>query len=726
MGATGKKTKLMITARLIRVVGIVQGVGFRPTVWRLATQLGLTGTVSNDSDGVRIHLWGQIASLNQFTERLQADPPPLSRIDHINIEEILAERIPTDFTIAPSTAGAPHAYITPDSATCDECLADTMRRSGRRYQYPFSNCTHCGPRFSIINGIPYDRKNTSMVSFKLCEDCQKEYDSPTDRRFHAQPNACPVCGPKLWFELAGARSNERPSELGGETQPSAIALAVAQIKRGGIVAIKGIGGFHLACDANNEAAVKRLRARKHRYRKPFAMMARDIQSIKQYCMVNDEEAALLKSNECPIVILAIHEKKRLPNTVAPQQTHLGFMLPYSPLHHLLMQNLEDPIVLTSGNLSEEPQCIDNDEARKKLGGIADAFLLHDRDILNRVDDSVLRVMDAQAVLLRRARGYAPVPIPLPRGFELAPEILAMGGELKNTFCLIKDGQAIVSQHMGDLHDAPSYQDYLKNLGLYQTLFDHQAQRIAIDRHPDYRASKTGRQMAEQAQLPLDEVQHHHAHIAACMAENSWPLDAGSVLGIALDGLGFGDEQSFWGGEFLLAGYSGYQRVGRLMPVALLGGKQAMLEPWRNTYAHLNLTGQWARIEQQYESLKIVQFLKSKPLATLDAMLASGTNSPLASSCGRLFDAVAAAVGICTEKLSYEGQAAIELEAAIDPFAFEHEDDSMAYSFAIDESSSGAPLTINSSTMWISLLDDLVSNTPVGVMSARFHKGWCLS
>ena len=712
-------------ARLIKVLGVVQGVGFRPAVWRLAMQLGLTGTVSNHSDGVRICVWGENSALNRFAERLQTEAPPLARIDCIKTEDISSENTPTDFTIVSSTVGTAHAYIAPDTATCDQCVADTMRSRGRRFQYPFTNCTHCGPRFSIINGIPYDRKNSSMVSFKLCNDCQTEYDLPSDRRFHAQPNACPVCGPKLWFELAGRQSRESKSDQRADSKQDAIALAVAQIKQGKIVAIKGIGGFHLACDASNNAAVKRLRARKRRYQKPFAMMAKDIQNIKLYCRVSDVEAALLKSNECPIVVLAKNDKKQLAELVAPNQVNLGFMLPYSPLHHLLMQNLDDAIVLTSGNLSEEPQCIENEEARKKLSDIADAFLLHDRDILNRIDDSVVRLMDSQAVLIRRARGYAPVPIRLPSGFEQAPAILAMGAELKNTFCLIKEGQAIISQHMGDLHDAASFQDYLKNLDLYQTLFDHRAERIAIDRHPDYRASRIGHQMSEQDCLPLDQVQHHHAHIAACMAENSLPLDTESILGIALDGLGFGDEQSFWGGEFLLADYRGYQRVGRLMPVALLGGNQAMLEPWRNTYAHLNLEGQWTQIEQRYQSLQIVQLLKSKPLATLDAMLASDTNSPLASSCGRLFDAVAAAVGICPEKVNYEGQAAIELETAIDLFAFAHEDDSMAYSFTIDEQGSGEPLTINSTSMWMSLLEDLLSNTSTGIISARFHKGLVL-
>ena len=718
----------MIIARSIRVQGIVQGVGFRPTVWRLAKRLDLKGEVFNDSEGVLINVWGETKALDRLTELLHAESPPLARIDKITVEpfagSLSMENIPADFIITASEANSPHTNITPDAASCTECIADTLNQSGRRYRYPFTNCTHCGPRFSIIHAIPYDRKNTSMAKFIMCQDCQAEYDLPADRRFHAQPNACDVCGPRVWLESANGQDGSQGVKTQVRNQQDDIDLACEKIKQGSIVAIKGLGGFHLACDAANEATVKRLRERKRRYQKPFALMARDITNIKNYCAVNDKEGELLKSSECPIVILQMNLKKELPEEVAPGQNTLGFILPYTPLHHLLMQQLDHPIILTSGNMTDEPQCIDNDEARARLGHIADFLLLHNRDILNRVDDSVIRVMASEVRILRRSRGYAPVPLPLPPGFDSVADLLAMGGELKNTFCLVKDGQAIVSQHIGDLEDAPTYQDYLKNLQLYKNAFEHRPKRIVIDKHPEYMASKLGRQTADEGNLSLDEVQHHHAHIAACMAENAWPLDAGPVLGIALDGLGFGDDNTFWGGEFLLANYADYERVGSFKPVALLGGSQAMREPWRNTYAQLNTDNYWQQVKKKYRHLEIIQLLQSKPLPTLNAMLNSGTNSPLASSCGRLFDAVAAAVGLCAEKTSYEGQAAIELEASIDAQTLRNEDESLAYPFTIDEPGVGRcdiPL-INSAAMWQSLLKDLSMNTPLGVISARFHKG----
>jgi hydrogenase maturation protein HypF len=447
-------------------------------------------------------------------------------------------------------------------------------------------------------------------------------------------------------------------------------------------------------------------------------MAANMKSIRRFCTVSDKEEALLKSSESPIVILQINSQEELPQALAPGQSSLGFMLPYTPLHHLLLQQLDDPIVLTSGNLSDEPQCIDNDDAKKRLSNIADFMLLHNRDILNRVDDSVVRIIANEAVILRRSRGYAPVPLSLPPGFDSAPDALAMGGELKNTFCLIKDAQAIVSQHIGDLEDAPTYQDYLNNIQLYKQMYEHTAERIVIDKHPEYMSSKLGQKTSEKNNVPLDKVQHHHAHIAACMAENAWPLNAGPVLGIALDGLGHGGD-TFWGGEFLLVNYADYQRVGSFRPVALLGGSKAMREPWRNTYAHLNIESDWSVLADKYEHLEIIQLLQSKPLATLNAMLQSGANSPLASSCGRLFDAVAAAVGFSAQTTSYEGQAAIEFEAVVDLDTLYHEDDSLSYSFEIV--SNEMPF-IDSTMMWPEVLEDLSLNTPRGVISARFHKG----
>ena len=521
---------------------------------------------------------GESEALNQLVELLRRAPPPLARIDNISVEEIPAENAPTGFVITASEASSPHTNITPDAASCSECISDTLNSADRRYRYPFTNCTHCGPRFSIINAIPYDRKNTSMAAFKMCADCQTEYDSPADRRFHAQPNACAVCGPKIWLESADGRDVVRGADAPIQDQLDTIDLTCEKIQQGSIVAIKGIGGFHLACDASNAVVVKRLRQRKRRYQKPFALMAKDIASIQNYCEVSNKEAGLLQSSEAPIVILKINNNADLPVDIAPGQHTLGFMLPYTPLHHLLMQRLDQPLVMTSGNISDEPQCIDNDDARTRLGDIADYLLLHNRDIFNRVDDSVARVMASEVCMLRRSRGYAPAPLPLPPGFESVPELLAMGGELKNTFCLLKDGLAIVSQHIGDLEDAPTYQDYVKNLLLYKELYEHNPQRFVIDKHPEYMSSKLGRQTAEETHTVLEEVQHHHAHIAACMAENSWPLDAGPVLGVALDGLGYGEDNTFWGGEFLLSNYVDYERLASFKPVAMLGGAQAWLSP----------------------------------------------------------------------------------------------------------------------------------------------------
>ena len=440
----------------IRVRGLVQGVGFRPTVWRLATDCGLSGEVLNDSDGVLIRAWGNSGAIGVFIRRLKAEAPPLARIDTIERGPLRGRCSADGFRIAASTYGEVHTGVVPDCATCPACVEETMQPLSRRYHYPFTNCTHCGPRLSIVNAIPYDRGNTSMATFDLCDACQAEYDDPADRRFHAQPIACPVCGPRVSFEHADGT----PFTLEGSDP---IEAARRLLLEGSIIAIKGLGGLHLACDATNPGAVTSLRARKRRYHKAFALMARDARVIQRYCMLSPEELALLASPAAPIVLCAANGPERLPDAVASGLNTLGFMLPYTPLHHLLLGSVDRPIVLTSGNVSDEPQCIGNQQARERLRGIADYLLLHDRDIVNRVDDSVLRIMDGAPRILRRGRGYAPASIPLPPGFERAPSILALGGELKNTFCLIKDGQAIISQHQGDLEDAATYRDYRRNL-----------------------------------------------------------------------------------------------------------------------------------------------------------------------------------------------------------------------------------------------------------------------
>ena len=745
-------------AEEIRVRGTVQGVGFRPTVYRLAKAGGLRGEVCNDGEGVLIRVVGSAVALETFVRRLQAECPPLAKIEAIARSPLSQVRVYTDFTITPSVSNTIKTGITPDAATCPQCKAEIFAPSSRWYRYPFTNCTHCGPRLSIVRAIPYDRNSTSMADFIMCAACAREYGDVTNRRFHAQPVACQVCGPHVWLEKAdGIVVTNTFSTLDDAD------AARTLLQRGEIVAIKGIGGIHLACDATNEATVQKLRERKHRYCKPFALMARDLEIIEQYCLVNDLERGLLQSPAAPIVLLKRREgsletekfkiqnskfkiksrinttqlstNNQLPiaNSIAPGINTLGFMLPYTPLHHLILRQMERPIVLTSGNLSDEPQCIGNAEAREKLGTIAAYFLLHNREIVNRVDDSVVRVTGNRLQVLRRARGYAPAPIRLPSGFELAPPILAMGSELKNTFCLLREGEAILSQHLGDLENAAAIAAYRETLNLYLQLFEHQPQAIAVDLHPEYLSTKIGKELVTSLPLqangcaPLHEIQHHHAHVAACMAENNIPLNTQPILGIALDGLGFGEDGTLWGGEFLLADYCSYQRLGTFKSVAMLGGEQAIYQPWRNTYAHLMAAFDWDEVQANYGELELVQFLEKQPRSLLNQMLVKNINSPLASSAGRLFDAVAAAVGICRDRAYYEGQGAIELEAMMEvkiqnskfKTADSNFDKQLAYPFEIV----AAPISyLEPRLMWQALLTDLQTGVSPSMISARFHLG----
>jgi hydrogenase maturation protein HypF len=693
----------------------VQGVGFRPTVWRLARECGLVGRVWNDAEGVSIQVWGAPQSLENLVLRLQAEQPPLSRIERIvrtSLDE--AEEVPGEFRIVASREGEIRTGVAADAATCPECLAEVLDPANRRYRYPFTNCTHCGPRLSIVRAIPYDRANTSMAAFPMCPRCRAEYEDPADRRFHAQPNACGDCGPRVWLVDAGGKA------LPPDENCDVIETAARLIRAGGILAIKGIGGIHLACDAGNATAVERLRARKHRYHKALALMARDIAMVARFAGVNETEAALLRDRAAPIVVLNAAGES-LADGVAPGQHTLGFMLPYTPLHHLLMQGMTRPLVLTSGNRSDEPQTIDNADAHRRLERIADYYLLHDRDIVNRLDDSVLRVADGQPRFLRRARGYAPQPILLPAEFAGAGQLLAMGGELKNTFCLLKAGRAILSQHIGDLEDAMTFRDYLHNLELYRGLFDHRAACIAVDQHPDYLSTRLGRDLAQADAVQLVEVQHHHAHIAACLAEHAVPLDTGPVLGVVLDGLGFGEDGTFWGGEFLLADYTGFRRLARFRPVPMPGGAQAMREPWRNTWAHL--AGAFGReaLRDRYADLDIVRYLETKPLKGLQTMAGKGLNSPMASSCGRLFDAVAAALGVCRERVSHEGQAAMELESLATPEF--HAEARNGYPYQLCE---GEIRTLHWRPLWETLLEDLHRGVAPATIAARFHQGLALA
>ena len=700
----------------IRVCGTVQGVGFRPTVYRLAKACGLRGDVCNDGQGVLIRVSGSEEAITKFVARLQTECPPLAKINQLT--RIIYEReLKFDnFVISTSVSNAIKTEITPDAATCPQCQQEIFDPFSRFYRYPFTNCTHCGPRLSIIRAIPYDRCNTSMSAFAMCSECAKEYHDVENRRFHAQPVACHACGPTAWLERADGKSLTASMFSMMDDVDAVCTL----LQKGEIVAIKGLGGIHLACDATQETAVQKLRQRKRRYHKPFALMARDIEIIAEYCTVNPKEKELLTSPAAPIVLLQATGKKVVAPSIASGQNTLGFILPYTPLHHLILRRMNRPIVLTSGNLADEPQCIDNHEAREKLGAIADYFLFHNREIINRVDDSVVRVIRDKAQTIRRARGYAPAPISLPLGFQNVPQILAMGSELKNTFCLLREGEAILSQHLGDLENGAAFNAYQDTLNLYLNLFEHQPEVIAIDKHPEYLSSKLGKELADTNQIKIHQIQHHHAHIAACMAENGIPLDSPPVLGIALDGLGYGDDGTLWGGEFLLADYRKFQRLATFKPVVMVGGEQAIYQPWRNTYAQLISANFWNDCQQQYSDLEIVKFLNKKPLKLLNQLMDKGINSPPASSVGRLFDAVAAAIGIYRDECSYEGQAAIAMEAIVDVSSLNNHKETPKYPFNFIFSD--RIYCIDPRPMWQALLNDLQQQISEPVIAAKFHKG----
>lgn len=688
--------------------GRVQGVGFRPMVWRLARVRGLRGEVRNDGEGVLIHVAGPAAGLDAFVAELRGAAPKLARIEAIELRSCAEPVARGDFVIVASEAGEARTQIAPDAAICAACRNEILGPAERRYRYPFTNCTECGPRLSIVRGQPYDRANTTMAAFAMCQACRGQYHDPGDRRFHAQPIACTACGPRARIEALAA---PLPADLSSNDP---VLSAAAIMARGGIVALKGLGGFHLACDATNEPAVATLRARKRRHAKPFAVMLRDLAELRRYATVNAETTAALNSVEAPIVLVEANGKERLAPSIAPGMSTVGVMLPYTPLHLLLLEACARPLVMTSGNVSDEPPVIDNDEARLRLATIADAMLLHDRAIANRVDDSVVRPIGGRVRLLRRARGYAPDAITLPAGFAGAADGLALGGELKATFCLVKNGSAVLSQHIGDLANVPSHDDFRRSLDLYAALFDHAPAFIAIDRHPDYRSARLGRELAVRGPR-LVEVQHHHAHVASCLAENQVAIDAPPVLGIALDGLGYGDDGTFWGGEFLIADYRGFRRAGTMTAIPMLGGAQAIRQPWRALYAHLR-NAEWPKLAAAFAALDVVKALAAKPLAPLEQAAARGINVPQTSSCGRLFDAVAAALGICFDQAFHEGQAASELES----LASQADDAGPAYPLAI--ATCGQRPAIDAAPLWPALLADLRNGVARGEIAARFHRG----
>lgn len=701
----------------IRVRGRVQGVGFRPTVWRFARELGLAGEVLNDTAGVLIRVRGSQSGIDALINRIKREPPPLARVESVETRAYEGD-LSSDFRVAESVAGPVHTQISPDAALCAQCAAEILRRGERRHRYSFTNCTHCGPRLSIVKGIPYDRAMTTMAKFPMCPLCVAEYRDPADRRFHAEAIACPACGPQLTLR----RLTEEIFD--GQLPQDELDAACTLIDAGEIVAIKGLGGYQIACDAANADAVARLRIAKKRDAKPFALMARDLPMIRRYCAVNPEEERLLTSQQAPIVLLRANGPDQLPEAIAPGLSLLGFMLPTTPLHLLILEQVRRPLVMTSGNVSDEPQVIDDAEARDRLKSIATYALTHDRVIANRLDDSVARIMAGKTRVMRRARGYAPEALQLPEGFELSPEILALGGELKATFCLVKDGTAVLSQHQGDLEHPAAFDDYRKNLRLYGDLFELVPEGLAIDQHPEYLSSKLGREWARRDGLRLIEVQHHHAHLASCLAENGYPLAGPDVLGIVLDGLGWGDDGTIWGGEFLLSNYRHYRRVGALKPVAMPGGANAVRQPWRNLYAHLTADRSWTEITAKFGSLNLCRYLSRKPLALIESMIEHGLNAPKASSCGRLFDAVAAALDLCRDHQAYEGEAAMRLEAMVPESSFV--DEALAYPLDVTALNGTDVPALDPLPMWDAILGDLMNQTPAPLIATRFHNGMALA
>lgn len=659
----------------------MQGVGFRPFVWVLARRLGLNGWVLNDASGVLIEAQG--TEMPAFLAALRSEAPPLARVDAVDVEPLQGADLPVGFDIRASAGGAVRTRVTPDAATCPACLAEIRDPQARRFGYAFTNCTHCGPRFSILRRLPYDRAQTTMAGFTMCRACAAEYSTPADRRFHAQPIACPDCGPQLWFERGG-----------NKVQGNAIALAATALHAGDILAIKGLGGFHLACDARSDTAVALLRARKNRPAKPFALMG-TLDMIAASCAITPAERDRLQDAAAPIVVLERTGHDHLAALIAPDIPTLGWMLPYTPLHHMLMDAFKAPLVMTSGNLSGEPQVISNADARMKLAQFADGFVMHDRDIARRLDDSVERETRNGPMILRHARGRAPNTFPLPKGFEDTPQVLAMGGQMKGAFCLTRDGEALLSHHLGDLDDALTWDEYETALADYSALFEHRPQKIAVDAHEGFRATQAGRAMG----LGVTSVFHHHAHLAACLGENGWPRDGGKVAAIVLDGLGLGPDGTLWGGELLLGDYAGFERVAWLQPAPLAGGDAAQREPWRNALVRLDAAG----LAQMADTL-----FPDAPRALVRQACASGLNSPLSSSAGRLFDAVAAVLGVCPPRQSHEAQAAMALETL-----------AAVHRTAKPYATGNAP-EIRIAPLFAGICADLKAGAAKDLIAARFH------
>ena len=682
----------------VRVEGIVQGVGFRPYVFGLANRLALAGFVGNDAQGVFLEIEGTEAAVAEFLRTLEAEPPPLAVIERVTAAAVAAvgeER----FTIVESrTGGEAQALVSPDTATCDDCLAELFDPTDRRYRYPFTNCTNCGPRFTIVRGVPYDRPLTTMAPFEMCPACAAEYHDPADRRFHAQPVCCPDCGPHLVLT-----DPQRRPWPGAGADP--LGAAVARLLAGDIVAVKGLGGYHLAVRADDETAVARLRARKHREEKPFAVMVADLGAAAGLCRFGPAEAALLAGSRRPIVLAPKREGLPLAPSVAPGNRALGLMLPYTPLHHLLARDVGVPFVLTSGNLTDEPIASADDDAFERLDTIADCFLVHDRAIHIRTDDSVVRSFRGSVFLVRRSRGFAPEPVLLPWTFPRP--VLATGAELKSTFCLAKDRRAFVSHHIGDLENYETYASFRDGIEHFGRIFDIVPEVVAHDLHPEYLSTKHAHDLAglEDGGVELTGVQHHHAHIASCLADNG---EAGPVIGVAFDGLGFGPDGTIWGGEILVADLAGFERVAHLSPVPMPGGAQAIREPWRMAAAYAD-----AAYEGAVPDGLAVRERHPDRWAQVTSLARAGVSAPLTSSAGRLFDAVAALLGV-RDVVSYEGQAAIELEQLADP------DEPGAY--GLELTGRAGTLELAGGDLVRAVVDDMAAGTPAPLVAARFHNG----
>jgi hydrogenase maturation protein HypF len=686
-----------IRAQLV-VRGIVQGVGFRPFVYRLAQEHQLSGWVLNSTQGVIIEVEGPRQRIDGFIAGLKASPPPQAVIEMVETN-LLPPVGYSSFIVEASREGDEFVLISPDICICADCLNELRNSHDRRWAYPFINCTNCGPRFTIISDIPYDRPKTTMSAFTMCPRCDEEYHNPADRRFHAQPNACALCGPRL--ELAS--NGTRPAEAPPREEP--IESVRRLLAEGAIVAVKGLGGFHLACDATNASAVATLRERKQRVDKPFAVMSLDVDTVRRYCEVSEGEAQLLESPARPIVLLRRKPDSPIAAEAAPANNNLGVMLPYTPLHYLLLSDGATPaplaLVMTSGNMSEEPIAIGNQEALERLSPLADYFLLHNRDIYVRCDDSVTRLFQGREAMLRRSRGYAPFPVRL--NLELK-EILACGAELKNTFCLTKGTYAFLSQHIGDMENYETFVSYQAAIEHFQRLFRVNPQAVAYDLHPDYLATRYALDLAEARGLRRVPVQHHHAHVVSCMAENG--VD-GEVIGVALDGTGYGTDGHIWGGEFLLADCRRFRRLGHLKYVPLPGGDAATKRPYRMAVSHL-----LSAFGEEALDLPLELWTQIEPpeLTLVRRMMAARVNCPLTSSCGRLFDALSALLGV-RGVVNYEGQAAIELEM----LAAEGVDEVYDWS-----PPSSYPIIIDPAPVLEGVVSDLRRGVDRAVISAKFH------